>query len=171
MEVTYYVAASADGYIAAPDGGLDWLTPYPSAGLDHRVRDFSPSVDVVLMGRRAYAVSRALGGLDHLTRPAWVFTRQGLDSPGAHVRATAKNPARVVEELAETHAHAWLMGGGVLASSFQRAGLITAYRIDLVPVLLGEGIPLFGADGGTGQLRLTDVESHDSGIVELRYEG
>ena len=87
------------------------------------------------------------------------------------VTVTDSSPQELVAELEDRYRRAWLMGGGELASSFQRAGLITEYRIFLVPVLLGEGVPLFGDAGGTGRLSLTDTVSYESGIVELRYRG
>ena len=64
----------------------------------------------------------------------------------------------------------WLMGGGQLASSFRTAGLITHYMISIVPVVLGNGIPLFADAEGPEVLRLVEAKSYPSGIVQLNYE-
>lgn len=170
MEVIYYVAASADGFIATPAGGVQWLDAYQTEGDDYGYGDLIVSVDVVLMGRATYEAARELGGLDHYDHPTWVFTRRGLEAPDDRVETTGRSPEAVVEELSGTHGRAWLMGGGDLASYFQRAGLISEYRIFIVPELLGAGLQLFGEDGGIGSVRLSGVKSYESGIVELRYE-
>lgn len=169
MDVTYYVAASADGFIATSDGGVDWLQAFHRPGEDYGYPEFMASVDVFFMGRATYEVSRSLGAFEQHKGPTWVFTRGKLEPPEPNVTATGRTPQALVQDLADTYRHAWLMGGGNLASSFQRAGLISDYRIFIAPVFLGAGIPLFGSEGGTGEIRLARVRSWDSGMVELHY--
>ena len=171
MEIVYYVASSADGFIATADGGVEWLDDFHVEGEDHGYAEFNASVDVLFMGRHTYEVSLKLGGFQYYKQPCWVFSSRDLDPEVPTVTVTDSNPEELVAELEGTYNRAWLLGGGELASSFQRAGLITEYRIFLIPTLLGDGIPLFGKAGGTGRLELTDTTSYGSGIVELRYRG
>ena len=169
MDVVYYVATSIDGFIATPSGGVDWLDPFNTPDDDHGYREFEASVDVILMGSRTYEVSKALGGFDYVKKPCWVFSSRITEAPEPTAELTTETPEAAVARLSATHERAWLMGGGDLASSFQRAGLISEYRIFVAPVLLGSGIPLFGKSGGAGSVDLVSAPSYPSGLVELRY--
>ena len=170
-EVVYYVASSLDGYIATPDGGVDWLTPFQAGGEDYGFADFYRSVDALVMGSRTYEVSLQLGPWQAPDKPSWVFTRRELPIAHPSVTLTSKEPAPLLRELEEKGLkRVWLMGGGQLAAAFQADRLISHYIIAIIPVVLGGGIPLFGEASRRDSLTLSEVKSFPSGIVLLSYE-
>lgn len=170
VEVIYYVASSMDGYIATPDGGVDWLTSFHCQGEDHGYAEFYASVDALLLGSDTYEVALAHGPWPSPDKPSWVFTRRKLSVVHPSVTLTSDDPSQVIASLAANgHGRAWLMGGGKLAASFRKRGLISHYRIFVVPLILGEGIPLFAPAAGPDALRLVDTTRYASGIVELGY--
>ena len=169
-EVLYYVACSVDGYIATADGEVDWLTPFMSEGDDHGFTAFYSSVDAIVMGSHTYEF--ALRNLPWRSpdRPSWVFTHRSLDTAHPSVTLTSEEPEQVIRSLhARGLKRVWLMGGGELAASFRTRGLITHYIIAVVPVLLGNGIPLFGNHTGRKRLKLVEAKPFPSGIVQLNY--
>lgn len=165
----YYVATSLDGYIADPDGGFD---RFPMG--DHVEAFFAtlPRFGAVLMGRETYAVGLRMG----VTSPypmierQFVFSRSMVESPDPAVTLERDAIARVEALKASEGDAIWLCGGARLASSLWRAGLIDEVWLKQSPLLLGDGIPLFGGHGiDPAALRLDDVRRFDSGVVELRY--
>lgn len=170
LELVYYVAASVDGYIARPDGGLDWLTPYEGGDEDYGYAQFYKSVDAVLMGRKTYEKSLSFGVWPYPGKPCWVFSHGSAKNVPADVVVTTQSPALVVSEIASRGIkRAWLVGGGALAASFQFHGLITEYIVTIIPVILGDGIPLFAPSGSTEKLRLVEAKQYPSGLMQLRY--
>jgi dihydrofolate reductase len=178
MEIVYYVACSLDGYIAAPDGGVDWLEPFRQGEEDYGYAELYGSVEALLLGSRTYEVALSFGAWPSADKESWVFTRRELPAADPSVTLTSDDPARVIATLEERGMErAWLMGGGKLATSFREAGLITAYRIFVMPVVLGDGIPLFAAPGQDQPptepepLKLVEARPYPSGVVELSYRG
>ncbi len=169
-EVVYYVASSLDGYIATAVGGLEWLAPFEGGEEDYGYAEFYASVDAVLLGRRTYDTAVGFGEWPYPGKPTWVFSRTMLSVAGPDLTVTGENPANVVAELsARGIRRAWLVGGGMLASSFRSAGLITEYIVSTIPVILGDGIPLFGAPGSRQRLRRLETVAYPSGLVQSRY--
>lgn len=167
-DILYSVAASLDGYIARSDGSYDWIPDEP--GIDWGA--FLGRFDTVLMGRRTYEVVSAGEAEEGPTarKRTIVFSRR-LD-PGEHpgVEIVSENVATFVEELrGEDGEDVWLMGGGVLFRSLLDAGLVDGVEVAVVPVLLGDGIPLLPSRQDETRLELTHVERYPSGIVLLRY--
>ena len=170
LEIVYYVAASVDGYIAKPDGALDWLTPYEGGEEDYGYAQFYKSVDAVLMGRKTYEKSQSFGAWPYPGKPCWVFSHGSAKNVPADVVVTTQSPAQVVSEIAARGIkRAWLVGGGALAASFQSQGLITEYIVTIIPVLLGDGIPLFAPSRSTEKLRLVEAKQYPTGLMQLRY--
>lgn len=168
--VIYYVAASLDGYIAIPDGGLEWLAPFEGKGEDYGYDEFYASIDAVLLGSRAYEKSLTFGGWPFPGKPCWTFSRRGLEAAEPDVIITPKPPVEVMAELEERGVErAWLVGGGALAGSFREHRLINEYIVSVIPVILGEGIPLFTPCGEREYLQLTGSRSYPNGVVQLRY--
>jgi dihydrofolate reductase len=169
-EVVYYVATSLDGYIATPDGGVEWLEPFESGPEDYGYSAFYDSVDAVLLGSRTYEQSLSFGEWAYPGKPCWVFSGR-LDSPAPQgVTVTGRSPFEVVAELSERGiGRAWLVGGGSLAASFRDAGLITELIVSIMPVILGGGVPLFWAAGPQTRLHLMDSTVYDDGVIQLVY--
>ncbi len=170
LQVVYYVAASLDGYIATPDGGVKWLAPFEGTGEDYGYAGFFNSVDAVLLGRRTYELSHEFPEWPYARKPCWVFTRGTLASPRPGVEATSRAPEAVTVDLARRGLRrAWLVGGGQLAGAFRAAGLITEYVVTVAPVLLGAGVPLFAPGGAEERLKLVGNQAYRNGLVQLRY--
>jgi dihydrofolate reductase len=170
LEIVYYVAASVDGYLAPPDGSLDWLSPFESSGEDYGFADFYESVDSVFVGSRTYEQALDFPQWPYAGKRTWVFSQRDLREADSMVTVTTGTPEQVAAEAASLRfRRAWLVGGGALAESFESAGLITEYIVSVLPVVLGAGIGLFGAAGGMETLELLDSRRFPDGVVQNRY--
>src|SRR4051812_46435000 len=142
-KVIVHIAASADGYIARPDGDLDWLTSRPAPKGFYGMDAFMKSVDTMLLGRKTYEISLTLGAKFDKDRyivfsrnPRPVGAPRGVefvaDALGPFVRTLREQPGKDI----------WLMGGGDLIASFLDEEAIDEFVISVVPVFIGDGIPL-----------------------------
>jgi len=163
----YQVATSLDGFIATPNGGYDWLVMDPAIDFKALYGEF----DVAVMGRKTYDVgtsqgaSIAMPGIDVI-----VFSRSLEPVKSRGFRIVNDDPARVVRELkAKPGKDIWLFGGGELFRVLLDAGLVDTVELAVMPVLLGEGIPVL-PPGSSATLALSDVKRLPaSGIVVLAY--
>lgn len=172
VEIVYYAAASLDGFIATPDGGIEWLPPIEADGEDYGYRDFYASVDAVLMGSATYETILRHAAWPYPGKPCWVFTRQRryAKSREADINFTAASPDDIAGELdGQGIKRAWIVGGGKLAAYFRERGLITTYGIGVLPAILGGGIPLLEARGPLEKLTLTGCQAYADGTVMLWY--
>lgn len=170
MEIVLYIAASLDGYIATSDGSVDWLSVVEEEGEDYGYKEFYGSVDGLVMGSKTYEQILGFGEWPYAGKPCWVCTSRRLETAAPGVVLTSREPTEVVAELKAQNLHRiWLVGGGRLAASFGKHNLISEYIISVIPVLLGEGIPLFPAPGQKAKLTLADSKSYASGLAQLRY--
>jgi dihydrofolate reductase len=172
VEIVYYAAASLDGFIATPDGGIDWLPPIEAQGEDYGYYDFYASIDAVIMGSATYEKILHHVAWPYAGKPSWVFSRQRryAKSSTADVTFTAAPPEHIAAEIeGQGLKRAWIVGGGKLAASFRERGLITTYGIGIVPAILGGGIPLLEARGPLDRLTLTGCQAYPDGAVMLWY--
>lgn len=168
--VVYSVATSLDGYIAADDGGVDWLHASMVKGESYDLDTFMRSINAVLIGSRTYEKALAMGGFMGASTPTWVFSKREWN-PRKGVTFTGADPRDVVNEL-PSHGvtRAWLMGGGELAASFLEQGLIDEVSVGMMPVVLGSGIPVFGRlKNGFAALKLVESKTYKGGALGLRY--
>jgi dihydrofolate reductase len=169
--VQLYIAQSLDGFIADPGGGVEWLERFNTE--DYGYEDFLAGVGGVVMGATTYeqALSWDIPWPYH-AMPSWVLTHRRLARPqGADVRFAEGPVGLVMAEVEETvgDRNVWLVGGAQLVRQFLEARLVDELMLFLVPVLLGDGIPLFqGAPPLDG--KLVSTREFSSGLVELRYE-
>jgi dihydrofolate reductase len=179
----YYCAASLDGYIAESDDTLEWLLSYrgsfsgpnvePGEG---RYERFYGGVGALVMGSVTYEFILALGrGWLYEGKPTWVLSSRELPTPEGEdvdVRVADANVPELYDELvaAAGDRNLWVVGGGNVASQFADAGLLDEVIVTVVPVVLGEGKPLFDRPVPGGPMRLAEAVSLDTGMVELRYE-
>ncbi|HKA36916.1 MAG TPA: dihydrofolate reductase family protein [Thermoanaerobaculia bacterium] len=171
------IATSADGFIARPDGDVEWLNRRPRSA-DYGMRKFSASIDTILMGRKTYdwaldfwrKAGKKDGDFD--TRLAnYVFSRKppGRPAPGVNfVSEPVKAFARRLRKAPGKHI--WMMGGGELIASFLDAGEIDEFRIHVIPVFIGEGIPLVAPRHRDVPLRLRSSRKYPDGVVAIHYE-
>jgi dihydrofolate reductase len=169
-EIIYHVAASLDGFIATADGGVAWLSPFENAGTDHGYADFFASLDGLIFGRRTYEQALTFGAWPYAGKPCWVFSRKPLSSTLPEMIVTADALQTVVAAIESRGLRRiWLVGGGELAGSFCAADLITEYRIAIVPIFLGAGIPILGGHAPRKSLHLVETKTYPTGIVLLTY--
>lgn len=177
-----FIATSVDGFIARPDDGLDWLTGQPDDEVtgehdpdqDFGYGEFFASVDALVVGRRTFDVVQGFaGGWPYGDKPVYVWTsRPGDVAPkaGAVVRPVTGALGDVVARLvADGIDHVYVDGGAVIRQ-FLAAGLIDRLTISTPPVLIGEGIPLFGGTGADIALELVSCEAFPGGMVQRVYD-
>jgi dihydrofolate reductase len=166
-QIRYVVTASLDGFIAGPNGEVDWIVPDP----DRDFRALLAQFDTALLGRRSYELTQRPGA------PPW--------PPGMSVYVFSRTLRRrdhpevtiVADKLEETLAalrvksgkDIWLFGGGSLFRSVLEAGLVDTVEVAVRPVLLGGGIPLLPPPAKQANLKLIAHEVSKAGIVALRY--
>ena len=170
-KVIVHIAASVDGYIARPDGDLDWLTSRPAPKGFYGIDAFMRSVDTLLLGRKTYDASLRLGGNFDSKRRTIVFSRRAApaDAPPG-VEFTSDDVDACVRRLrAQPGKDIWLMGGGELIASFLDAQAIDEFVVSVVPVFIGDGIPLIARRHRHVRLELHSVEQFEDGLVQLHY--
>lgn len=169
-EVIYYLAASLDGFIATPDGGVDWLSEFEAAGEDYGYAAFYASIDALLLGRRTYEQTLSFGAWPYAGKPAWVFSRRTLAISQPDVTLAELKPEQQILALEKRGLNRfWLVGGASLAFSFRERGLITEVIVSTMPVILGAGVPLFDPGGPQEHLTLLQSKRYQNGVVQLRY--
>jgi dihydrofolate reductase len=184
----YYCAATLDGYIADADDGLGWLFGYEGSyeGEGAEPSPMSPGgayeqfyegVGALISGSTTYEFV-----LDHMGegdewpyagKPYWVLSSQDLPQPpGEDVRVIKADVKDLHEEMLDAagDGNLWIIGGGNVASQFADEGLLDELLLTVVPVVLGEGKPLFDRAVPGGPMQLTGTTTHQSGMVYLRYE-
>ncbi|MGZ3853916.1 MAG: dihydrofolate reductase family protein [Flavisolibacter sp.] len=165
------LATSADGFIARPDGDIEWLTRRPDPEGFYGMGEFMKSVDVYLLGRKTYEVALELGEKFNADVLYYVFSRQPAPaSVPAKVRFIQDEIDALVQNLQnEKGKDIWLMGGGELIASFLDHGLIDEFIISVVPVFIGEGIPMIAPRHRDIELSLNSVQQFPDGVVQVHY--
>lgn len=167
--IVVFIAASADGYIARPDGDVSWLDRGGSPE-NYGTLEFMEGIDTILWGRRTFEKAIELGGaFDEKTRH-YVFTRDPPEEPPPGVEFVDEPVAEFCERLREEPGKdIWIMGGGELIASFLDAGQIDELIVYVMPVLIGEGVPLIARRRGDIPLELLSARSYENGVVRLHY--
>ncbi|HKA57315.1 MAG TPA: dihydrofolate reductase family protein [Gemmatimonadales bacterium] len=169
--VIVHIGASADGFIARPDGDLEWLTSRPAPAGFYGMNAFMKSVDTKILGRKTYEASLHLGAKFDAKNPTIVFSRhpRPADAPTG-VEFVSGAIAPYVDQLrTRPGKDIWLMGGGEIIASFLDARAIDEFVISLIPVFIGEGIPLIARRQRLVPLELQSTERFEDGVVQLRY--
>ena len=170
--VTYGVACSLDGFIAPPDGSMDWL--HFSRDVQQVMADYWKSIDTVLMGRKTWEASMAMGGGGgggggSNSTATYIFSRT-LTSVGHGVQLVREDAGEFVRQLKEKPGKGiCVMGGGELAQSLLAAGVLDEVGMNVHPVLLGSGVPLFRDAGRRIALELAESRVIDGGCVLSTY--
>ena len=169
--VIVHIATSADGYIARRDGDLEWLTSRPKPEGFYGLSDFMRSIDTKLLGRRTYEASLRLGGTFDSKSRRYVFTRHAPPADAAPgVEFVGGDVGTFVRRLREQPGKdIWLMGGGELIASLLDEDAIDQFVLTVVPVFIGDGIPLIAPRHRHVPLDLQSIERFDDGAVQLRY--
>jgi len=176
LKSSVFIATSLDGYIARPDGSLDWLDRANESipeGEDCGYQVFMESVDVLVMGRNTFEKVLSFGGdWPYGSKPIVVLSRSHVAIPDAiaqTVSASSEPPRVLVERLATTGAQHLYVDGGQVIQSFLREGLIDEITLTLLPVLLGAGKPLFGRLDQDVELMHIATKAYEFGFVQNTY--
>ena len=167
------LAASADGYIARPDGSVDWLDRPRTAG-DYGMSAFFKSIDTLLFGRKTYDISLTLtkDGKAPTHGPkikSYVFTH----NPPANAQQDVEFVDESIKDFAKRlrgipGKDIWMMGGGELIGSFVDAGELDEFIVHVIPTFIREGVPMI-ANGKDVQLSLIESHQYKDGVVKLHY--
>lgn len=171
MPCSVFVGISVDGFMARPDGSVDFLDA--GGNVPHGFEEFFASVDAVVMGRKTFEWVLAYGEWMYGKMRVVALSSQPLDFsqyPQARLEQMSGEPAEIVARLAATGTHHLYVDGGITIQRFLRAGLIDRLIITRVPVLIGQGISLFGALPHDIQLRHTATQSFAGGLVKSEYD-
>ncbi|KDM89786.1 dihydrofolate reductase family protein [Photobacterium galatheae] len=182
MKCSVFIAISADGYIATPDGGVEWLhtAGNPNADLgdnqDMGFNDFINNVDCMIMGRKCMEVINAM----HLSPEQWpygdlpiIVLSQTLKTPPAHCHSPVEIYAGDIQTLLtrltrQGYTHAYVDGGQTI-TSFLNLGFIQEITVTQAPVLLGEGIPLFGSLDRPVKLEQITATAFANDFIQIKY--
>lgn len=192
-----YIASSLDGFIARKDGGIDWLEFDSSDGSlddsgpddsgaddsgaddsgeeDYGFAEFMASVDLILMGRHTFELLLTFDEWIYGDTPMIVLSNTlGPEAIPARlegkVSITSGKPSAILEDLAEKGVQHVYVDGGITLQAFIDAGLIDEITIGIIPVLIGDGIPLFGSLHDDVRLEHVSTRSFPSGLVQVKYK-
>jgi len=162
MRASVYIATSVDGFIAREDGSIDWLPVGDSnSAEDYGYQDFINSVDALVMGRNTYELIRSFDPWPYGDKPVIVLTT---------VTIMSGSPVEIVQGRAERGYKHLYIDGGKTIQDFIREGMIQTLIITRIPVLIGSGLPLFGAVPNDIKLLHRETIQFENGLVQSRYE-
>src|SRR5258708_5800563 len=169
MTVSVFVGTSVDGFIARPNGQLDFLPP--GGGEPHGYNEFVATVDAIVIGRKTFETVLAMENWPYGGKRVVVLSSRPVDLSGAGgvVEQMAGPPAEIVSQLAASGAHHLYVDGGITIQGFLRAGLIQRLIITRVPVLIGDGVPLFGSLARDIRLRHVATSHYPSCLGRSQY--
>lgn len=176
IRCSVFIAASIDGFIARPNGDIEWLhlPEYETAKLNGVTYErFIATVDALVMGRKTLEEILSFPEWPYEGTPVIALSRQPLQIP-AHlegkVEVMAGDVTSLVATLAERGMKHLYIDGGQTIQAFLEAGLVNELIITRIPVLLGQGIPLFSQIGRELELRHIGTHESDNGFVQSRYQ-
>jgi len=171
MTASVFIGTSVDGFIARPNDDLDFLPA--GGGEPHGYNEFIASVDAIVIGRKTFEKVLTFGDWPYGNKRVVVLSSRPIDLSvvrGGVVEQMAGAPAEIVAQLAARGVHNLYIDGGITIQRFLRAGAIQRLTITRVPVLIGEGVPLFGALPHDIRLRHIATRHFPSGLVQSEYE-
>lgn len=170
MTISVFVGTSLDGFIARRNGEFDFLPA--GGGEPHGYDEFMAGIDALVIGRKTFETVLSFSAWPYGEKRVVVLSSRPIDLSGVKggvVEQMAGPPAEIVGHLAATGAHHLYVDGGITIQEFLRAGLIQRLIITRVPVLIGDGLPLFGALPHDIQLRHVATRHYASGLVQSEY--
>jgi dihydrofolate reductase len=171
VRVSVFVGTSVDGFIARADGALDFLPA--DGGEPHGYHEFIASVDAIVIGRKTFETVLAFPAWPYGDKRVVVLSGRPLNLSavrGGVVEQMAGPPSEIIAQLAASGVHHVYVDGGMTIQGFMRAGLIQHLTITRVPVLIGEGTPLFSSLPRDVRLRHVTTQHYPSGLVKSEYD-
>jgi dihydrofolate reductase len=169
VNASVFIGTSVDGFIARPNGDLDFLPA--GGGEPHGYAEFMETVDALVIGRKTYETVLAFDTWPYHEKPVFVLSTRPLSPApeGAVVEHLSGDPADIVSQLDARGIKHIYVDGGITIQRFLRAGLIQRLIITRVPVLIGDGVPLFGSLPGDVRLEHIATRHYSSGLVQTEY--
>lgn len=174
IKCSVFIATSLDGFIARKDGAIDWLVgdELEASGEDYGYKAFFDSVDWMVMGRNTYELA--------LTFPEWPYVNKRMvvlssstpaipERLATSVTVMSGTPTEIVQRLSAENARHLYIDGGKTIQGFLSAGLIDEMIITRIPILIGEGIPLFGPLVQDIHLEHIQTKAYGNGFVQSHY--
>jgi len=163
-----FIATSLDGFIAKPDGTFDFLSIVEQPDEDYGFAEFFATVDALVIGRNTYETALGFPEWPYAGKRCIVLTHR--ETPSVHgEQFFAGEPLALVEQLALSGAQRLYVDGGAVIRTFLAENLIDDLTVSIIPVLLGQGISLFGAEVPEQRLILQNSQVFASGLVQLSY--
>ena len=170
MTASVFIGISVDGFIARPNGDLDFLPE--GGGEPHGYSEFIASVDAIVIGRKTFETVLAYPAWPYGDKRVVVLSSRPIDLSavrGGVVEQMGGPPTEIVSQLAARGVHHLYVDGGITIQGFLRAGAIQRLIITRVPVLIGDGVPLFGTLPRDIRLRHVATRQYESGLVQSEY--
>ena len=171
-KIKLYVAVSLDAKIARPDGDVNWLHDFPNPDkTDHGYGMFYDSIDITLMGHNTYKMIQSFDvDFPYKDKENYVFTRNSSLQDNDDVIYISSNIASFVKSLKKQPGKdIWVVGGGEINTLLLDNDLVDEMCIFIMPIILGDGLPLFAGNPHTNLLTLQSSTSYSTGAVELVY--
>lgn len=171
IKVSVYIAVSADGFIARKNGDIDWLAEGSEDGEDFGYADFMSSIDHIVMGRNTFEKVLTFGDWPY-DKKVIVLTSRDLTLPPnliEKVETLHLSPRELIQKMEGRGAKGIYLDGGVTIQRFLREGLVDEMTITTIPILIGEGLSLFGVLEKDIKLELIEARSFQNGFVQKKY--
>lgn len=172
MKVRMYMAMSVDGFVADTNGGVGFLDDFQD--LDYGYADFVTQVSVISMGRKSYDQILTFGQWPYAEQDVLVHTSSPIVDPPQNCAAWDKSPRELVSSWRKDQARKpgdlWVLGGPQLCAAYLVADLIDRLDLFIMPIMLGQGLPLFTKSGESKALALHEQLGFENGVVHLGYE-
>lgn len=170
-KVVLYISMSLDGYIAAKDNSLEFLSIVEQEGEDYGYSDFVESVDAVIIGRKTYEKVIAMGfEYPHTDKDVYIITRTERLSIGNFKFYTGELTQLVKSLKNQSGKNIYCDGGAEIANQLIQNDLVDEYIISVIPILLGDGIKLFKDGRPEQKIQLVSAKQFDKGLTQLHYK-
>lgn len=169
-KVIVYIACSMDAYIAGPGDDLSFLHKVEKPGEDYGYGEFIESIDTVIMGRKTYdKVMSMVSEFPHASRECYVMTSKPRTNTGKTVFYNGDLKQLVVRLTQQQGKDIFIDGGAEIVNALMKDNLVDDFIISIVPVMLGDGTPLFKSGRPYADLQLVSARHFDTGLVQLHY--
>lgn len=165
-----FVAMSLDGYIAKPDGDISFLSKVEKEGQDYGYSAFLGTIDTIIVGRKTYDKILSIG-FDYPSDKEIIIVTRNIKPDKDNLKYYSGSPATLVDELkSKKGKNIFCDGGSEVLNELISENQIDEFYISIIPVILGDGIPLFRKGLPPADLKLVKSEEFDTGLIKLHYE-
>jgi dihydrofolate reductase len=170
-KVIIYIAMSLDGYIARSDGDISFLSVVEQKGEDYGYTDFLKTVDIVIIGRKTYDHVIEMGyDYPHQDKDVYILSRSERPEVGLPKYFKGSLGGLIAELKAKKGKNIYCDGGAEVINALLKENLIDEFIISIIPIVLGDGVPLFNNGRPENMLELISSKQFDKGLVQLHYK-